>query len=103
MSKLKRQIVRGLPIQLGAREVVPEAEVWSWQKMNVTLPRRFPAEAESPSERAMGFGLTWVWARPTALIDRTGGCVRRVPVVDRNRQIERLLLIAAVLLPIVLN
>ena len=103
MLKLKREIVRGAPVRIGAREVVPEAEIWLWQKMNVTLPRRFDAEAAGQPERASGFGARWAWARPTALIEREGDRTRRSRIVDRNRQIETLFVIAAVLLPIVLN
>ena len=103
MSKLKREIVRGAPIRIGAREIVPEAEIWSWQMMNVTLPRRFDAEAASQPERAGGFGARWAWARPTALIERAGDRTCRLRIVDRNRQLEMLFVIAAVLLPIVLN
>ena len=103
MSKPKREIVRGTPIRFGAREVVPEAEIWSWQKMNVTLPHRFDAEAARQPERASGLGACWTWARPTALIEREGERTRRLHIVDRNRQIETLFVIAAVLLPVVLN
>ena len=103
MSKLKREIVHGAPIRMGAREIVPEAEIWSWQKMNVTLPRHFDAEAAGQPEQASGFGVLWAWARPTALIEREGNRTRRLRIIDRNRQLEMLFVIAAVLLPIVLN
>lgn len=49
------------------------------------------------------WGLAFAQTRATGLIDRSGETERRIKIVDRNRQIEVILLIAAVLLPIVLN
>ena len=49
------------------------------------------------------WGLSFTHLRPTALIDRSDGDERRIKIVNRNQQIELFLLIAAILLPIILN
>lgn len=91
---LKREVVHGQPLSVGEREIVPEAVVWSWQRKDVML---------KSAQSANGYGVHWTWARPTALLDRAPEQTYRVPVVDRNRQLELWLLIAAVVLPILLN
>jgi hypothetical protein len=91
---LKREIVRGAPITLGDHEVVPEAVVWSWQRASATL---------KPAGQATFLGGLLRWARPTALYDRMPNRTYRIPVSDVNHQLETLLLIAAALLPVVLN
>jgi hypothetical protein len=92
--RLKREIVRGTPIRLGNREIVPEAVIWSWQQANATLG--------SHQQAALQGGL-FRWARPTALWDRAPERTYRVPVSDINHRLEVLLLIAAAWLPVVLN
>jgi hypothetical protein len=79
---------------IGAHEVTPEAEVISWQMKDAVIG----SSASTPM-----WGLSFSHAHPTALIDRSGGAERRIKIVNRNQQIELILLIAAVLLPIVLN
>jgi hypothetical protein len=91
---LKREIVRGEPIKLGEREIVPEAVIWSWRRSEATL---------SQNGQAAMWGGLFRWARPTALFERTTDRTYRIPVSDVNHRLEALLLIAAVLLPIVLN
>lgn len=91
---LKREVLRGQPWHMGEHEIVPEATLWWWQRKDVTLTQ---------SQNTTGFGLRWAWARPTAVLDRAPERTYRVPVSDRNRQLETWLLIAALLLPIVLN
>ncbi len=91
---LKREMVRGQPLVVGEHEIVPEAVVWSWQRKDVTL---------KPDQSVSGYGVRWTWARPTALLDRAPEQTYRVPVVDRNRQLELWLLAAALVLPILLN
>lgn len=34
---LKREVVRGEPIKMGDREIVPEAVIWSWRRSDATL------------------------------------------------------------------
>ncbi len=92
--RLKREVVRGEPIALGEREIVPEAVIWSWQYSAATLNQHGPALLR---------GGLFRWARPTALFDRAADRTYRVPVSDVNHRLEALLLIAAVLLPVVLN
>ena len=94
MSQFKRETLRGEPIRVGDHEVVPEARVWSWQRKEAVI-----RDAGHAAER----GMLMARARPTALLDRTGGSTRRIPVIDVNRRLEVLLLITALALPIVLN
>ena len=91
---LKRKIVRGRPITVGEHEVTPEAEVITWQMKD--------ARIGSGSSASM-WGVSFAQLRPSGLLDRSVDGERLVKIVDRNRQIELILLIAAVLLPIVLN
>ncbi len=91
---LKREVVRGEPIKVGDREIVPEAVIWSWQRVDATLGQH--------AQAALKGGL-FRWARPTALLDRAPERTYRVPVSDINHRLEVLLLIAAALLPVVLN
>ena len=92
--KPKRQVVHGPPITVGEREVVPEAVIWSWHTKEAIIGQ---------SQQVSIKGALVVHARPTALIEHFGGHTRRIRIVDRTRRLEWLLLIAAVLLPIVLN
>ena len=92
--KLKREVVRGAPLNVGDHEIIPEAVIWSWQMSEATLR---PA-----NQTAFGGGL-FRWARPSALFDRSPERTYRIPVSDVNHRLEALLLIAAVLLPVVLN
>jgi hypothetical protein len=91
---LKHKIVQGEVIKIGAHEVTPEAEVIVWQKKDAII-----GNGSSVPIR----GVSFTQVRPTALLDRSGGAERRIKIIDRNRQIELILLIAAILLPIVLN
>jgi hypothetical protein len=90
---LKREVVRGRPIRWGAREIVPEAVIWSWQRTDATL-------RQAGSATLLG-GL-FRWVRPTALLDRTPERTERVLVRDVNHRLEGAVLIAALLLPIVM-
>ena len=92
--KLKREVVRGEPIKVSDREIVPEAVIWSWQRSDATFRQH--------GQMSLAGGL-FRWARPTALFDRAADRTYRVPVSDVNHRLEALLLIAAVLLPIVMN
>ena len=94
MSRFRRETIRGEPIRVGDHEIVPEARVWSWQTKEAVI---------RDAGHASGRGVMIVRAQPTALIDRTADATRRIRVIDANRRLELILLIAAVLLPIVLN
>jgi len=93
MNGFRREIQHGLPLQLGEREIVTEAEVWSFQAKQMSLK----------DSHAAGGGALFMWARPTALIERDANTERRTPVTDVNLQLEIALLIAAIVLPIVLT
>ena len=94
MSKFRRETLHGEPIRVGDHEIVPEARVWSWQTKEAVI---------HDAGHVSGRGIMIVRAQPTALIDRSPSAARRIRVIDANRRLELLLLIAAVLLPIVLN
>ena len=93
MNGLRREIQHGPALQLGDREIVTEAEVWSFQAKQMSLT----------DDKAAGGGALFMWARPTAVIERSAGTERRIHVTDINLQLEIALLIAAIVLPIVLT
>ena len=93
MNGLKRETIQGQPLRMGDREIVPEAEVWSFQARQIGLQ----------SNSASGGGARWSWSRPTALIERGPGGERRVQIDDVNLQLEIVLLVAAIALPVLLS
>ena len=93
MNGLKRDVIQGAALRVGEREIVPEAEVWSFQARQMGL--------NQPG--ASGAGVFWSWSRPTALIERENGSERRWRIRDGNLQLEIALLIAAIILPVVLT
>jgi hypothetical protein len=99
MNGFRREIQHGPPLQVGGREIVTEAEVWSFQAKQMSLQ----------DSHAAGGGALFMWARPTAIVERNAGAEAaldtesRTPVTDVNLQLEIALLIAAVILPIVLT
>jgi hypothetical protein len=93
MNGLRRETLQGQPLRAGDREVVPEAEVWSFQAKQIGLKEN----------GASGGGVWWSWSRPTALIERGPTGERRVPINDVNLQLEIVLLVAAIVLPLVLT
>ncbi len=93
MNGFKRDTIRGSVIRAGEREIVPEAEVWSFQRKQLGLT----------DQGATGGGAFWSWSRPTTLIERVNGVERRIRILDVNLQLEIALLIAAIVLPIVLT
>ena len=93
MNGFKREIIQGQPLQVGDREIVPEAEVWSFQVKQIGLQ----------GNGASGGGAWWSWSRPTALIERGREGARRVRIIDVNLQLEIALIIAALVLPLLLT
>jgi len=93
MNGFKREIIQGQPLQVGDREIVPEAEVWSFQVKQIGLQ----------GNGASGGGAWWSWSRPTALIERGPEGARRVRIIDVNLQLEIALIIAALVLPLLLT
>jgi hypothetical protein len=93
MNGFKRDIIQGSVIRVGEREIVPEAEVWSFQWKQVGLT----------DQGASGGGALWSWLRPTTLIERVNGVERRIRIPDVNLLFEIALLLAAIVLPIVLT
>jgi hypothetical protein len=93
MNGLKLETIQGQPLHVGDREIVPEAEVWSFQAKQIGLKE----------SGASGGGAWWSWSRPTALIERGPGGERRVRINDMNLQFEIMLLVAAIVLPVLLT
>ena len=93
MNGLKRETIQGQPLRVGDREIVPEAEVWSFQARQLGL------QANS----AAGSGAWWSWSHPTALIERGPNGEQRVRINDVNLQFEIALLVAAIMLPVLLT
>ncbi len=93
MNGLKRETIQGQPLRMGDREIVPEAEVWSFQARQIGLQ----------GNGTSGGGARWSWSRPTALIERRSGGERRVRIDDVNLQLEIMLLVAALVLPVLLT
>lgn len=93
MNGLRRATIQGQPLHVGNREIVPEAEVWSFQAKQFGLNEN----------GASGGGACWSWWRPTALIERGPGGEQRVRINDVNLQLEIVLIIAAIALPAVLT
>ena len=93
MNGFKRETLQGQPLHVGDREIMPEAEVWSLRTRQIGLREN----------NASGGGAWWSWSRPTALIERTSDGERRVRITDVNLQLEIMLLIAALVLPLLLT
>ena len=93
MNGFRRQTLQGQPLQAGDREIVPEAEVWSFKAKQIGLKE----------DNASGGGAWWSWSRPTALIERGPGGERRVRINDMNLQLEVVLVVAALVLPVLLT
>ncbi len=93
MNGLKRETIQGQPLRVGDREIVPEAEVWSFQTKQLGLQE----------SRASGGGAWWSWSHPTALIERGPDGEQRVRIDDVNLQFEIVLLVAAIVLPLLLT
>ncbi len=93
MNGLKCEKIQGQSLHAGDREIVPEAEVWSFQARQIGLQ----------GNGASGGGARWSWSRPTALIERGPGGERRVRIDDVNLQLEIVLLVAAIVLPVLLT
>jgi hypothetical protein len=93
MNGFKHEIIQGQPLRAGDLEIVPEAEVWSFQTKQMGLQ----------DNGASGGGMWWSWSRPTALIERRPEGTRRMRVNDVNLQFEVALLVAAIVLPLILT
>jgi hypothetical protein len=93
MNGLRRETIQGQPLPAGDRQIVPEAEVWSFQVKQIRLK----------AASASGGGVGWSWSRPTALIERGANGERRVRINDVNLQLELALIVAAIALPLLLS
>ena len=96
MNGFGREVIQGQPLRVGEREIVPEAEVWSFRAKRMGLN-------DNTAYAASGSGAWWSWSRPTALIEHAPDGERRIPIIDVNLQLELALIIAALVLPLVLT
>lgn len=75
MPSIHRRIIRGEPIHVGHKEIVPEAQVTWWMKRRGTIG----------DHSISGWGASWISIRPTAVIERDPGLTggqRRIPIHD---------------------
>jgi hypothetical protein len=93
MNGFRRETILGQALRVGDHEIVPEVEVWSFQAKQIGLQ----------ANGAAGGGVWWSWSRPTALIEREPGGERRVRIDDVNLQLEIVLIVAAIVLPLLLT
>ncbi len=94
MNGFRREIQHSPPLQLGEREIVTEAEVWSFQAKQMSL-----TETPGGGRRRV----VHVGAPDRDHRTQAPDTERRTPVTDVNLQLEIALLIAAIVLPIVLT
>ncbi|MBN1889927.1 MAG: hypothetical protein JW850_18170 [Thermoflexales bacterium] len=93
MIKINTCILRGEPIKVGERELIPEARL-SWR-----LQRR----ATFGSEGNLAYGWAVVRLAPTALIEQHHGRTRRIPVRNQTHSLLLGLVAGALLLPFLME
>ena len=89
---LMTKIVEGEPIHAGGRELVPLVRV-------TTYARR---RAFVGSDRLAGQGWGFVRLHPVAILERSEGRERRIPIKDKTTQMFSGLLLAAFIIPLLL-
>ena len=70
MPVIQRRTIRGEPIRVGQKEVVPEAQVTSWLQRRATIG----------THHSSGWGVGRVSIRPLALVERGPMGTRRIPI-----------------------
>ncbi len=91
-SPLVTRIVEGEPIHVGERELVPLVRM-------TTYARR---RAFVGSDRLDGQGWGFVQMHPVAILERSKGEERRIPIEDKTVQALSGLLLAAFIIPLLL-
>ncbi len=71
---IHRRVIRGEPIRVGQKQIVPEAQVTWWMQHGATIGMA----------STFGSGGAIVSIRPRALIEQTPGGERRIPIQDRT-------------------
>jgi len=74
MPVIQRRTIRGEPIRVGQKEVVPEAQVTSWLQRRATIG----------THHSSGWGVGRVSIRPLALVERGPMGTRRIPIRDET-------------------
>lgn len=74
MPLIQHRIIRGEPIRVGQREVMPEAQVTSWLQRRATIGMH----------HSSGWGVGRVSIRPQALVERGPMGTRRIPIRDET-------------------
>jgi hypothetical protein len=83
---IQRRTIQGVPIRVGQKEIVPEAQVTWW------LRRRAVIRMDGVS----GWGAGAVSIRPTALVEREPSGAGRIPIHDETTRLLIGLLAGAV-------
>ena len=73
MSLIHRRIIRGDPIRVGEKEIVPEAQVTWWMKRSAVV-----------GNGVEGQGACVVNIQPCALIEQGPEGERRIPILDKT-------------------
>ncbi len=90
---IKHIVLRGEPIRLGEREIVPEARL-TWQ-----IQRR----ATFGTDASLGYGWGWARVQPTALIEQGPKRTRRTLIHDQTKQLLWGLLAGALAVPLLMQ
>lgn len=89
---LVTEIIKGEPIRVGTRELIPLARV-------TTYARR---RAHIGSGRLSGQGWGFVHLHPVAIVERSEAGERRFPIRDRTAQMIGGVVLAAIIIPLLL-
>ena len=76
MPLIQRRTIRGEPICVGQREVVPEAQVTSWLRRRAVIG----------THHSSGWGVGSVSIRPLAFVERGPMGTRRIPIRDETKR-----------------
>jgi uncharacterized spore protein YtfJ len=90
---IKQQTVRGEPIKVGGREIIPEARLtWMMQR-----------HATFGLQDSSGYGGAIVTIQPTAVIEQGAGRTRRISIHNQTDQLLWGLLVGALALPLLME
>ena len=83
------EVVKGEPIRVGERELVPEVRATTYVRRKVFVG----------ADRVAGGGVGFVYLRPVAILERSAAGERRIPIQDRTVQMLGGMLLAAIIAP----
>ena len=91
-NPLVSRIIEGEPIRVGERELVPLVRMTAYARR----------QAFVGSDRLSGQGWGFVHMHPVAILERSQGGERRIPIEDRTARSLSGLLLAAFIIPLLL-